>query len=406
MKGWVRGQLGALTTKIGSGATPRGGEESYKTSGTPFIRSLNVYDAGFRYRSLAYLDATQASALSNVEVRPADVLLNITGASVARCCLVPNDICPARVNQHVSIIRPIQEKLDPSFLHYLLTSPANKRRLLQTGEDNGSTRQAITKAQIESFTIEFPESIREQQRIVAILDEAFEAIATAKANTEKNLQNARALFESVAESIFLNTAGTGRSYSLGQIANFRNGINFTRNSKGDAVRIVGVKDFQNYFSAPLESLDTVSVDGTISVADLVEENDILFVRSNGNKELIGRCMLIGPLSERTTHSGFTIRARIHEDVSHEYICRFLKSKATRERMIKGGSGSNINNLNQTTLSELSIPLPPKNIQIALASELAHHEMLCDELANSYRQKSDALDHLKASLLHQAFTGNL
>lgn len=166
---WVENKLKALTTKIGSGATPRGGEESYKPEGISLIRSLNVHDFGFKYRRLAFLDDAQADELSNVEVQPRDVLLNITGASVARCCIVPDDVLPARVNQHVSIIRPIAGKLNADFLHYLLISKTYKDQLLQAGSEGGSTRQAITKAQIQDFTIAYPATVTEQKTIAAKL---------------------------------------------------------------------------------------------------------------------------------------------------------------------------------------------------------------------------------------------
>jgi type I restriction enzyme S subunit len=169
-EGWVKNRLKSITTKIGSGATPRGGEESYKAEGISLIRSLNVHDLGFKYAKLAFLDAAQADELSNVEVQPRDVLLNITGASVARCTIVPEDVIPARVNQHVSIIRPIADKLDANFLHYTLISKPYKDELLKTGEEGGSTRQAITKAQIQEFSVEYPATLREQKAIVARLD--------------------------------------------------------------------------------------------------------------------------------------------------------------------------------------------------------------------------------------------
>ncbi len=168
--GWVENKLKSITTKIGSGATPRGGGESYKDVGISLIRSLNVHDLGFKYAKLAFLDDAQADELSNVEVYSRDVLLNITGASVARCAIVPDDVLPARVNQHVSIIRPVAEKLDAAFLHYLLISKPYKDQLLKTGEEGGSTRQAITKAQIQEFTVEYPATLKEQKSIVAKLD--------------------------------------------------------------------------------------------------------------------------------------------------------------------------------------------------------------------------------------------
>jgi len=169
--GWIEDSLKSLTTKIGSGATPRGGEESYKSEGISLVRSLNVHDLGFKYAKLAFLDDAQADDLSNVELQQRDVLLNITGASVARCCIVPDDVLPARVNQHVSIIRAIGNKLDAEFLHYLLISKPYKDKLLQTGAEGGSTRQAITKAQIQAFRIRFPKTLAEQSTIVDELNE-------------------------------------------------------------------------------------------------------------------------------------------------------------------------------------------------------------------------------------------
>ena len=192
--GWEEKRLESITTKIGSGATPRGGGKSYKAEGISLIRSLNVHDLGFKYLKLAFIDDAQANALSNVEVRQNDVLLNITGASVARCCIVPEDVLPARVNQHVSIIRPVTEIIDAEFLHYLLISKPYKDQLLKTGEEGGSTRQAITKAQIQNFMVRYPPTIQEQREYVTKLDvvfgetQRFESIYQQKLNALEELK--------------------------------------------------------------------------------------------------------------------------------------------------------------------------------------------------------------------------
>lgn len=167
--GWAEKKLGDVTTKIGSGATPRGGNESYKDEGISLIRSMNVHDRNFKEKNLAFIDEEQAKDLSNVTLEENDILLNITGASVARCCIIPVEYLPARVNQHVSIIRPKQGVINSYFLNYLLTSKFYKDQLLFTGEQ-GATRQAITKVQIQDFKICFPKSLPEQRAIVAKLD--------------------------------------------------------------------------------------------------------------------------------------------------------------------------------------------------------------------------------------------
>ena len=200
--GWVENKLKSITTKIGSGATPRGGEESYKAEGVSLIRSLNVHDLSFKYAKLAFLDDAQADELSNVEVQPRDVLLNITGASVARCAIVPDDVLPARVNQHVSIIRPVAEKLDADFLHYLLISKPYKDQLLKTGEEGGSTRQAITKAQIQEFTVEYPATLKEQETIVAKLDSMLAETQRLARLYERKLAALEALKKSLLHQAF------------------------------------------------------------------------------------------------------------------------------------------------------------------------------------------------------------
>jgi type I restriction enzyme S subunit len=148
-------KLKNITTKIGSGATPKGGKGTYKTEGISLIRSMNVYDSQFKEKDLAFIDDEQAKKLSNVEVKSLDVLLNITGASVARCCLVPEQILPARVNQHVVIIRVKKELADPRFIYMCLVSPKYKARLLSLAQ-GGATREALTKVTIEEFELDLP----------------------------------------------------------------------------------------------------------------------------------------------------------------------------------------------------------------------------------------------------------
>lgn len=114
-KDWSTDKLKAVTSKIGSGATPRGGKESYQGEGISLIRSMNVHDGEFEYKDLAHITDEQADQLSNVVVEPHDVFINITGASVARSCVVPDDVLPARVNQHVCIIRCLCDELDYTF---------------------------------------------------------------------------------------------------------------------------------------------------------------------------------------------------------------------------------------------------------------------------------------------------
>jgi len=120
-----------------------------------YIRSLNVYNDNFEDDKLAFINKNQASALDNVTVQSKDILLNITGASVTRCCMAPERYLPARVNQHVMIIRVESAITNPFFVHAAINSDENKRQLLSYAQ-TGSTREALTKETVSSFEITLP----------------------------------------------------------------------------------------------------------------------------------------------------------------------------------------------------------------------------------------------------------
>ena len=196
-KGWEKVELKECTSKIGSGSTPRGGKETYLTEGIALIRSLNIYDNEFKYKNLAYISQDQADKLKNVIVESSDVLFNITGASVCRCSIVPDDVLPARVNQHVSILRPIKEKLSSSFLSHLLISENVKIKLLGVGSFGGAVMEAITKEQLQKIEVILP-SIDLQNQFaerVAVIEEQ-------KDIAQKSLEQSENLFNSLLQKAF------------------------------------------------------------------------------------------------------------------------------------------------------------------------------------------------------------
>jgi type I restriction enzyme S subunit len=158
---WTTASISDLTEKVGSGATPSGGEAAYKQAGTALIRSMNVVFFGFKRAGLAYIDAEQAAALDGARVQAQDVLLNITGASIGRVTLAPADMGGARVNQHVCIIRP-KPCIDSRYLNAYLSSPSVQSMIW--ADNTGTTRQALTKQQILGFQVPVA-PLAEQQRI-------------------------------------------------------------------------------------------------------------------------------------------------------------------------------------------------------------------------------------------------
>ena len=166
--GWQRVWLGHHVTKVGSGLTPLGGQSTYQKSGTPLIRSQNVHMNHFVPQGLAYIPREIDEEMAGSRVHPGDVLLNITGASIGRVCVVPSELCPANVNQHVSIIR-CKDSLNPNFLSFYLSTPEFQRFIMNT--QAGATRQALTKTIIEQFEIPAPPLDEQLHLVTALRDE-------------------------------------------------------------------------------------------------------------------------------------------------------------------------------------------------------------------------------------------
>ena len=151
-KKWPKVRLGDHASKIGSGVTPRGGQSAYKPEGIPLIRSQNIYLNRFVPNGLVFIDQEQDKKMRYSRVEKGDVLLNITGASIGRVCVVPDQICPANVNQHVSIIRT--GILNPYYLSFYISNPVFLSFIMNS--QSGATRQALTKSMIEDFFIPCP----------------------------------------------------------------------------------------------------------------------------------------------------------------------------------------------------------------------------------------------------------
>jgi type I restriction enzyme S subunit len=186
-------RLGDHCDKIGSGATPRGGKEAYLSEGPySLIRSQNVHNHGFEFSGLAYIDEEQARKLNNVAVREGDVLINITGDSVARACQVHPSVLPARVNQHVAIVRPRSTEIDPAFLRYWMVTPAVQAQLLGLASA-GATRPALTKAMLEGLRVPAV-PLRDQKGIATVLGSLDDKIEVNRQMNETLHAMAQAIF--------------------------------------------------------------------------------------------------------------------------------------------------------------------------------------------------------------------
>lgn len=222
MSDWRSVPLRDVTTKIGSGSTPRGGKAVYRGEGVAFIRSQNVYDGRFSFDGLAYLSDEAAHALRGVTVHPGDVLINITGESVTRTALVPESALPARVSQHVAIVRPDPGHLDSRFLMSALLTPPLKAHL-DGLSSAGATRRALTKGHLEATRISLP-PFDEQRRIAAVLG-AFDDLIERNRRLVKSLEQQARLAASQAHmlvplSSFASVAAVGQVRPQGLVEHY------------------------------------------------------------------------------------------------------------------------------------------------------------------------------------------
>ena len=168
--GWTWNTMGGICSKTGSGSTPRGGKEAYKPSGVVFLRSQNVYDDGLRLNDVAYIDQETHERMSGTAVETSDLLLNITGGSIGRCCLVSGGLGEANISQHVAIIRTAIDG-SQQFLHCLVLSPYFQAFI--SDEQTGAGRGGLPKNKMDRIPVPLP-PLAEQHRIVAKVDELME----------------------------------------------------------------------------------------------------------------------------------------------------------------------------------------------------------------------------------------
>lgn len=196
---------------------------------------------------------------------------------------------------------------------------------------------------------------------------------------------------------------------LGYLAQFKNGLNYNGLSTDNEIKFLGVGDFQNYFT--LDSIDmfsTLQFDGNLPEDLLLKNGDIVFVRSNGSKELVGRSILVDKVDYPLTYSGFCIRMRNYRQdiVLNKFLLYRFWNNEFRQNLNRDSRGSNINNLNQELLSKLTIAFPSIDEQVKIVDLL---DKKCGEIDTAISKKQSVIDKFteyKKSLIYEAVTGKL
>ncbi len=183
---WVVKRLKYLVFKIGSGVTPSGGSSVYQTSGIPFLRSQNIHFDGLKLEDVAYISEIIDEGMSNSRIQENDILLNITGASIGRCYFIPKGFGRGNVNQHVCIIRPINQKVIVQYLYLQMRSIVGQLQIYI--KQTGANREGLNFEQLKNFQIVLPISFSEQQSIVQHIESECTRINDKIAKTQKLIE--------------------------------------------------------------------------------------------------------------------------------------------------------------------------------------------------------------------------
>src|SRR5271165_164745 len=186
---------------------------------------------------------------------------------------------------------------------------------------------------------------------------------------------------------------------LGDLAEFRNGVNYNKSSFGEGIKVVGVSDFQDYTKPRYTELEQINPEGIVTERNILRDGDIVFVRSNGNRELIGRSLFIEQPSEEVTHSAFTIRLRFTSRAVHpKFYAYCFRTPLIRKGLTAYGGGTNISNLNQDILAGLEVPFPSLPVQREIAGILSAY----DDLIENNLRRIRILEQMARSLYREWF----
>ena len=252
----------------------------------------------------------------------------------------------------------VSDKMDKQYLYYFLRSDIG-RQMIQA-KATGSVRDNLKIEMLKEMTV--PDmTVDEQRRCAAVLDQLHGLIVLRQQQLTALDTLIKARFVEMFGDPISNPKGWD-SVRLLELGSCKNGMNFHTDDAGVEVHCLGVGDFKDKsVISDTSVLPLVSLNEMPSGEYLLQDGDIVFVRSNGNKALVGRCLAVFPGQIQTTFSGFCIRFRkSSHKVTTEYLIHVLKTESMRKKM--QGRGANIQNLNQQILGSLSIPVPPVDIQ--------------------------------------------
>jgi type I restriction enzyme S subunit len=398
---WIKRTIDDICVFRGGG-TPSKSKESYWKGDIPWVSPKDM-KSDVITDSIDHISAAAIKESTTNLIPAGSILVVVRSGILARTIPVAITGRDVTINQDIKALCP-DSTVDAWFLFYFLKSRLEEMLGLAS---RGATVHRIMADQIRLMDIPVPPR-SEQQRIVGILDEAFEGIATAKANAEKNLQNARALFESHLQSVFTDLRDSYPSETLKSLCE--------RITKGSSPKWQGIEYVNSpgvlFVTSENVRENRVVIDPPKYVEDkfnlkerrsILEPGDVL---TNLVGASIGRTAVYDREPGANINQAVGLIRCVPDRLCNFYLMYFLNSPVMKDFLHANEVNNARANISLTFVSELNIPLPSLGFQTELVARIREMENETQRLASIYERKLAALDDLKKSLLHQAFSGNL
>jgi type I restriction enzyme S subunit len=395
--GWTTEKLENVCVEItdGSHFSPKTSDDGY-----PYITVRDIVKDKIDFNGCRCVSKTDFNQLSKNGCKPrkGDILFSKDG-TVGKIAIVDQDT-DFVVLSSLAIVRPDTSRIDSFFLKYVLQSPAFLEEAI--GKKTGVAIRRIILRNLKSIPVHHP-PLPEQQRIVAILDEAFDGIVTAKANAEKNLKNARALFDSYLNSVFSQRGDGWVDRTLDQVCIVERGssprpIKSYFTNEPDGVNWIKIGDTQEGGKYVYSTAQKITPEGA-QKSRFVKEGDFILTNSMsfGRPYIMKTCGCV--------HDGWFV-LRLNMSIDTDYFFYLLSSGFVQDQFAMLAQGAVVKNISGDLVKKAVLPIPPLTQQENIVTKLLELSAETQRLESIYRKKITALDALKKSILHKAFSGEL
>jgi len=405
--GWERKQLGELAELKGRIGWRGLTAKEYTESGPLFlsVHSLNYGDY-VNFKDAFHISEERYIESPEIMLQKDDVLICKDGAGIGKVGIVGELPDRTTINSSLLLIRSGKSIL-PKFLYHCLCSPYFQE--IVNSRLNGATTPHLYQRDITEFPVVLP-PLLEQQRIVGILDEAFEGIATAKANAEKNLQNARALFESHLNEVFSQRGEGWVETTLHKVLTVqpRNGWSPPASNHADSGTPVLTLSSVTGFQFRPEKVKFTSAKTDAGRHYWVSNGDFLITRSN-TPELVGHVAIASGIETPTIYPDLIMRMTPDPELAlTAFLYYQLRTARLRSVITDRAHGANptMKKIDKEAVKTLPVLIPSRSVQKQVVARLDSLSLETQRLESIYQRKLAALDELKKSLLDRAFRGEL